>query len=150
MGGCGAAFPASATVVFPIAFTLLAAGAVLMLAGAQRGLALPWTATGLALAGTVALRFALASVARTRTREPGAPAAAGVVLILMAPSLLPPVARWVSTFPTSGGDGLSSNTVRWTVSSCAWWPSPCRSAVGSQCIRRPGNRVRPRNTPEKS
>ena len=88
MGGCGAAFPAAATVLLPICFTLLAAaaafaldepaslvvdvtptgpvrrtgiralallaplaaGAVLMLAGGQRGLALPWAATGLALA----------------------------------------------------------------------------------------------------
>jgi hypothetical protein len=32
----------------------------------------------------------------------------------MAPSLLPPVARRVSTFPTSSGE-LSSNTVWWTV-----------------------------------
>jgi hypothetical protein len=94
--------------------TPLAAGAVLMLAGALRGFALPWAATGLALAGNVVLGFAVACVARTRTGEPGAPASATVVLILMAPSLLPPVARRVSTFPTSGG-GLSSNTVWWTV-----------------------------------
>ena len=33
----------------------------------------------------------------------------------MAPTLLPPVARRVSTFPTSGGNGLSSNSVWWTV-----------------------------------
>ena len=92
----------------------LAAGAVLMLAGALRGLALPWPATGLALAGNVVLGFAVACVARTRTGEPGAPASAAVVLILLAPSLLPPVARRVSTFPASGG-GLSSNTVWWTV-----------------------------------
>ena len=152
VGGCGVAFPGAATVLVPIAFTLLAAaaafvldepaslvvdvtptgplrrtairsvallaplaaGAVLMLAGALRGLALPWAATGLALAGNVVLGFAVACVARTRTGEPGAPAAAAVVLILMAPSLLPPVARRVSTFPTSGG-GLSSNIVWWTI-----------------------------------
>jgi hypothetical protein len=93
----------------------LAAGAVLMLAGALRGLALPWAATGLALVGNVALGFAVACVARTRTSEPGAPASAAVVLILLAPSLLPPVARRISTFPTSNGDGLSSNTVWSTV-----------------------------------
>jgi len=152
VGGCGAAFPAAATALLPIAFTLLAAaaafvldepaslvvdvtptgpvrrtairslallaplaaGAVLMLAGALRGLALPWAATGLALAGNVVLGFAAACVARTRTGEPGAAASAAVVLILMAPSLLPPVGRRVSTFPASGG-GLSSNTVWWTV-----------------------------------
>jgi hypothetical protein len=153
VGGCGVAFPAAATVLFPIAFTLLAAaaafvvdepasqvvdvtptgpvrrtairalallaplaaGAVLILAAALRGLALPWTATGLALAGNVVLGFAVACVARTRTGEPGAPTSAAVVLILMAPTLLPPVAHRVSTFPASGGDGLSSNAVWWTV-----------------------------------
>jgi hypothetical protein len=153
VGGCGVVFPAAATALFPIAFTLLAAagafvldepaslvvdvtptgpvrrigiralallapvaaGAVLMLAGAQPGLALPWPATGLALGGNVMLGFAVACVARTRTGEPGAPASVAAVLILMAPSLLPSVARRVSTFPTSGGNGLSSNTVWWTV-----------------------------------
>lgn len=93
----------------------LAAGAVLMLAGARRGLALPWAATGLALAGNVMLGFAVACVARTRTGEPGAPASAAVVMILMTPTLLPAVARRVSTFPASGGEGWSSNTVWWTV-----------------------------------
>jgi len=152
VGGCGIAFPAAATMLFPIAFTLLAAaaaftldepaslvvdvtptgpvrrtairalallaplaaGALVMLAAAMRGLALPWTGAGLALAGNVLLGFAAACVARTRTGEPGAAASATVVLILMAPSLLPQVARRVSTFPASGG-GLSSNTVWWTI-----------------------------------
>jgi hypothetical protein len=153
VGVFGVAFPAATTVMFTIAFTLLAAaaafaldepaslvvdvtptgparrtgiralallapisaGAVLILAGWQRGLALPWAATGLALGGNVVLGFTVACLARTRTGEPGAAASAAVALILMAPSLLPPVARRVSTFPTSGGDGLSSNTVWWTV-----------------------------------
>ena len=93
----------------------VAAGAVLILAGGQGGLALPWAATGLALGGNVVLGFTVACLARTRAGEPGAPASAAVALILMAPSLLPPVARRVSTFPTSGGSGLSSNTVWWSV-----------------------------------
>jgi len=59
------------------------------------------------------LGFTVACLARTRTGEPGA--AAAVALILMAPSLVPAVARRVSTLPTSGGAGLSSNTVWWTV-----------------------------------
>lgn len=168
VGGCGVAFPAAATVLFPIAFTLLAAaaafvvdepasqvvdvtptgpvrragiralallaplaaGAVLMLAGALRGLALPWAATGLALAGNVALGFAVACVARTRIGEPGAPASAAVVLILMAPSLLPPVARRVSTFPAPNG-GPSSNTVWWTVLAV------CVAAVAVSISERP-------------
>jgi hypothetical protein len=153
VGGCGAAFPATATMLFPIAFTLLAAaaafaldepaslivdvtptgpvrrtairalallaplaaGTVLMLAGAQRGLALPWTGAGLALAGNVLLGFAAACVARTRTGEPGATVGTAVVLILMAPSLLPQVARRVRTFPAPGAGGPSSDHVWWIV-----------------------------------
>jgi hypothetical protein len=114
----------------------LAAGAVLMLASALRGLALPWAATGLALAGNVLLGFAAACVARTRTGEPGATAGAAVVLVLMAPSLLPQVARWVSTFPASGG-GLSSNTVWWTVLAV------CVAAVAVSVSGRPGLRWMP-------
>jgi hypothetical protein len=93
----------------------VAAGTMLILAGAQRGLALPWAATALALGGNVVLGFTVACLARTRIGEPGAPASTAVALILMAPSLVPAVARRVSTFPTSGGAGLSSNTVWWTV-----------------------------------
>ena len=89
----------------------VAVGTVLILAGAQRGLALPWAATGLALGGNVVLGFTVACLARTRTGEPGAPASTAVALILMAPSFVPAVARRVSTFPTSGGAGLSSNTL---------------------------------------
>jgi hypothetical protein len=114
----------------------LAAGAVLMLASALRGLALPGAATGLALAGNVLLGFAAACVARTRTGEPGATAGAAVVLVLMAPSLLPQVARWVSTFPASGG-GLSSNTVWWTVLAV------CVAAVAVSVSGRPGLRWMP-------
>jgi hypothetical protein len=153
VGGCGAAFPAAATVLLPICFTLLAAaaaftldepaslvvdvtptgpvrrtgiravallaplaaGALVLLATAVRGLALPWGATGLALLGNVLLGFAAACVARTRTGEPGAAAGTAVVLVLMAPALVPHVARWVRTFPAPGAGGLSSDTVWWTV-----------------------------------
>ena len=153
VGGCGAAFPAAATVLFPICFALLAAaaaftldepaslvvdvtptgpvrrttiravallvplaaGAVVMLAAAMHGLALPWAAAGLALAGNVLLGFAAACVIRTRTGEPGATAGAAVVLMLMAPSLVPQVARWVRTFPAAGADGPSSDHLWWIV-----------------------------------
>jgi hypothetical protein len=93
----------------------LAAGALVMLAAAIRGEALPWAAIGLALAGNVLFGFAVACVVRTRTGEPGAAAGTAVVLLLMAPTLVPPVARWVRTFPASGTAGLSSNTVWWTL-----------------------------------
>jgi len=153
VGGFGAAFPAAATVLLPVCFTLLAAaaaftldepaslvvdvtptgpvrrtqiravallaplaaGALVLLATAARGLALPWGATGLALAGNVLLGFAAACVARTRTGEPGAVVGTAIVLVLMAPALEPHVARWVRTFPAPGAGGLSSDTVWWTV-----------------------------------
>ena len=56
----------------------LTAGAVLLVAGALRGLALPWGSAALALAGNVLLGFAVAAVGRTRTGEPGAAASAAV------------------------------------------------------------------------
>jgi len=153
VGGFGAAFPAAASVLLPICFTLLAAaatftldepaslvvdvtptgpvrrtrvravallvplaaGALVMLAAAIRGLALPWAATGLALAGNVLLGFTAACVARTRTGEPGAVVGTAIVLVLMAPALEPHVARWVRTFPAPGAGGPSSDTVWWTV-----------------------------------
>ena len=153
VGGCGAAFPAAATVLFPVCFTLLAgaaaftldepasqvvdvtptgpvrrttvravallaplaAGALVMLAAAVRGLALPWAAAGLALAGNVLLGFAAACVVRTRTGEPGAAVGTAVVLVLMTPSLVPQAARWVRTFPAPGAGGPSSDPVWWTV-----------------------------------
>jgi hypothetical protein len=153
VGGCGAAFPAAATVLLPICFTLLAAaaaftldepaslvvdvtptgpvrrtgiravallaplaaGALVLLAAAMRGLVLPWAAAGLALAGNVLLGFAAACVARTRTGEPGAAVGTAVVLVLMTPSLIPQVARFVRTFPAPGAGGPSSDPVWWTV-----------------------------------
>jgi hypothetical protein len=153
VGGCGAAFPAAATMLLPVCFALLAAaaaftldepasavvdvtptgpvrrtriravallaplavGALVLLAAALRGLALPWSAAGLALAGNVLLGFAAACVARTRTGEPGAAAGAAVVLVLMAPSLVPQVARWVRTFPVPGADEPPSDPVWWIV-----------------------------------
>jgi len=153
VGGCGATFPAAATVLIPLCFALLAAaaaftldepaslvvdvtptgpvrrtriravallaplaaGALVLVAAALRGQALPWAAAGLALAGNVLFGFAVACVVRTRTGEPGAVAGTAVVLVLMAPALVPHVARWVRTFPAPGTGGLSSDTVWWTV-----------------------------------
>ena len=153
VGGCGAAFPAAATMLLPICFALLAGaaafsldepaslvvdvtptgpvrrttiravallaplagGALVMLAAAIHGLALPWPAASLALAGNVLLGFAAACVARTRTGEPGAAAGTAVVLVLMAPSLVPPIARWIRTFPAPGAGGPSPDPVWWIV-----------------------------------
>ena len=153
VGGCGAAFPAAATMLLPVCFALLAgaaaftldepaslivdvtptgparrtqiravallaplaAGALVLLAAALRGLTLPWTGAGLALAGNVLLGFAAACVVRTRTGEPGATAGTAVVLVLMAPSLVPQIARWVRTFPAPGAGGPSSDPVWWVV-----------------------------------
>jgi len=93
----------------------LAAGALIMLAAAMRGLALPWAAAWLALAGNILLGFAAACVVRTRTGEPGAAAGTAVVLVLMTPALVPQVARWIRTFPSPGADVPSSDPVWWTV-----------------------------------
>ncbi len=98
----------------------LAVGALVLLAAALRGQALPWAAAGLALGGNVLLGFAVACVLRTRAGEPGAVASTAVVLVLMAPSLVPQVARWVRTFPASGAGGLSSDHVWWIIlAACA-------------------------------
>jgi hypothetical protein len=88
----------------------LAAGSLVLLAASLRGQALPWASAGLALAGNVLLGFAVACVLRTRTGEPGAVASTAVVLVLMAPSLVPQVARWVRTFPAPGVGGPSSES----------------------------------------
>lgn len=93
----------------------LAAGVLVLLAAALRGLPLPWASAGLALAGHVLLGFAAACVIRTRSGEPGAVAGAAVVLVVMAPSLVPRVALWVRTFPAPGVGGPSSDTLWWTV-----------------------------------
>ena len=93
----------------------VAAGALVIVAAALRGLPLPWAATSLALAGNVLLGFAAACVLRTRTGEPGAAAGGAVVLVLIAPGLVPQVARWIRTFPVSGADGPSSDHVWWIV-----------------------------------
>jgi hypothetical protein len=42
-------------------------------------------------------------------------AGTAVVLVLMAPSLVPQVARWVRTFPALGGDGPSPDPLWWAV-----------------------------------
>jgi hypothetical protein len=98
----------------------LATGTLVIVAAATRGPAFPWAGAGLALAGNVLLGFAVACVARTRTGEPGVAAAAGVVLVLMAPSFVPPIARWVRTFPAPGTAGPSSDTLWWiAVAACA-------------------------------
>ena len=108
--------PARRTTIRAIALLApLAAGALVMLAAAMRGLVLPWAAAGLALAGNVLLGFAAACVARTRTGEPGAAAGTAVVLALMTPALVPQVARWIRTFPAPGAGGPSPDTVWWTV-----------------------------------
>jgi hypothetical protein len=171
-GGCGAAFPAAATVLLPLCFVLLAAaaaftldepaslvvdvtptgparrtrlravallaplaaGTLVLLAAALRGQALPWAAVSLALAGNILLGFAVACVVRTRTGEPGPVVGTAVVLVLMAPALVPHVARWVRTFPASGGP--SSDPVWWIVLAvCAM--AIAVSAGGLRSLRRP-------------
>ena len=112
----------------------LAAGAlVLLLAAGVRGQALAWAGAGLALAGNALFGFAVACVLRTRTGEPGPVAGTAAVLVLMAPSLVPHVARWVRTFPAPGAPkGRPRTLCGWTVlAACVvtGWPSPSRSVA---------------------
>ena len=107
--------PARRTAIRAVALLApLTAGALVMLVAALRGQALYWAAAVLALAGNVLLGFAVACVARIRTGEPGAAAGTAVVLVLMAPGLVPQVERWVRTVPEPGGAGPSSDPVWWT------------------------------------
>ena len=101
VGGCGAAFPAAATMLFPICFALLAAAAAFTL-DEPASLVVDVTPTG--------------PVRRTVIRAVAllAPLATGA-LVLLAPSLLPQVARRVSTFPAPGAGGPSSDHVWWAV-----------------------------------
>src|SRR5262249_34047809 len=62
----------------------LGGGLGLVLSGALRGIALPWPAVGVAMAGNVLLGFAIACAARRYTGEPGALASSAAVLILVA------------------------------------------------------------------
>ena len=96
VGGCGGAFPAAATVLLPICFALLAAAAALTL-DEPASPAGDLTPTG--------------PVRPTQIRAVAllAPLAAGA-LVLLAPSLVPQVARWVRTFPAPGASGPSSES----------------------------------------
>jgi drug/metabolite transporter (DMT)-like permease len=124
--------PARRTAIRAVALLApLAAGALVLLAAALRGQALPWAAVGLALAGSVLLGFAAACVVRTRTGEPGPVAGPAVVLVLMAPALVPHLAQWVHTFPAAGGP--SSDPLWWIVLAvCA-----VAIAVSAGGLRRP-------------
>ena len=108
----------------------LADGAALAAAGALRDIALPWPAVVLTLAGNVLFGFTAACIARARTGEPGLRAAASVVLVLVAPGLLPPVSRWVHTFPSSPAGAGAAQTLWWCVLAA------CALAIAATCSGR--------------
>jgi hypothetical protein len=95
----------------------LGVGTGLVLAFALRQPRPSWPAVTLTLAGNVLLGFAIACVARRRTGEPGPLAASAVMAALVVPGLLPPVARWVHTFPTATPDphGLPATAYWWVI-----------------------------------
>jgi len=99
----------------PALLSPLTAGTALILAGALRGLALPWGPITLALAGNVLLGFTVACVGRTRSGVPGPAASTAVVAILILPATIPLLARRLHTFPTPDGGGLSSDKLWWIV-----------------------------------
>ena len=115
--------PGAQTAVRSLALLVpLCAGLGLVFGYALRAGSLSWAAIGLALAGNVLLGFAIACVIRRRTGEPGAWAASTVAFILIAPSVFPPAARRIHTFPATAPhpEGLSSDS---------WW-----SLIGCACI----------------
>ncbi len=107
--------PARRTAVRALALLVpLAVGAGLVLALALRASGAPevpgvpgvpgvgrasWPVVSLVLAGNVLLGFTVACVARRWVGEPGPRAAFGVVAVLVVPGLVPPLSRWIHTFP---------------------------------------------------
>jgi hypothetical protein len=89
-------------------------------------------------------------VARRRTGEPGPLAAAAVVAVLVVPGLLPPVSRWVHTFPAATPDphGLPATACWWIIGAgCAVAIPAALISPGRLWPRRrlnPGRRPRPR------
>jgi hypothetical protein len=90
-------------------------GAVLIGAGMLAGMAQPWPAVTLTLAGNIGLGFAIACALRTRTGEPGPWASGAVIVLLFLPGLVPVVNRYVQTFPLAGAPGLPASTLWWWV-----------------------------------
>jgi hypothetical protein len=124
--------PGTRTAIRSLALLVpLCAGLSLMLSGALRAIALSWPAVGLALAGNVLLGFAIACVARRRVGEPGARASSAAAFILIAPGLLPPLARRIHTFPATAPQpqGLSSTTCWWLIG-CACITAIAASVAG--------------------
>jgi hypothetical protein len=103
--------PARRTAVRALALLVpLAVGVGLVLALALRAPGVPgvpgagwasWPAVSLVLAGNVLLGFTVACVARRWVGEPGPQAAFGVVAVLVVPGLVPPLSRWIHTFPAA-------------------------------------------------
>jgi hypothetical protein len=93
----------------------LGVGAILVLALALRAARPPWPTMALVLGGNVLLGFAVACVVRRRAGEPGPLAAPAVLAVLIVPGLLPPVARWVHTFPAAAPDQNGLPVTAW------WW-----------------------------
>ena len=103
VGGCGAAFPAAATILLPTCFALLAGAAAFTL-DEPASLVVDVTPTGAARRTTIRAVALLA------------PLAAGALVLLAAARRLVPVGR-----PRIRSGGSSSR--------CAWWPSPSRSVA---------------------
>ena len=153
--------PGAQTAVRSLALLVpLCAGLGLVFGYALRAGSLSWAAIGLALAGNVLLGFAIACVIRRRTGEPGAWAASTVAFILIAPSVFPPAARRIHTFPATAPhpEGLSSDSW-WSLIGCACIAAIMASVAGHRLPKRrmhlpyprvtypPPNRPRPGGPP---
>ena len=62
-----------------------------------------------------------------------------VVLVLLAPSLVPQAARWVRTFPAPGAGGPSSDPVWWTVLAVAVLAIAISTGGGHMVMRGEGH-----------
>lgn len=117
----------------------LAAGGLTMLATALRGADLPWAAVGLALLGYVLVGFTAACLARTRTGEPGAIAGTVIVLALTTAGVVPRLPDWLRTFPTSGGQAVST-AVLWSTALAVCTVLILGSVMERRPVRRGGAR----------
>jgi len=108
--------PAAQTAARAVALTVpLCGGLTLILATALRAPTFRTPDMGLALVGNVLIGFAIASMARLRTGEPGVLASSAAAFVLIVPSVYGPLSRRIHTFPIASptSNGLSSNTWWW-------------------------------------
>jgi hypothetical protein len=97
----------------------LGVGLTLIAGVGLRHVQLPLGGLVVALGGYLSFGFAVAVVARRRVEEPGRWAPITAVIALMAASVLPPIARWITIFPGQERVGAMSSTTWWLLAGSA-------------------------------